>query len=423
LTKIIGIEIYLRLYFFNTFKFIDDFIENKKVQDLIKIEDCVILIDSSRSMVRKDFKPNRLMVALEAVKNFIHEKFVIDPKDRIALLSFGANVAKLSPFSFDEEKLIKSLNKIQISGEGLLHEGLAFSVQFLVGEMRKLGGKTNRIFIVSDNKLEFDEKIQKIIDIAKGLGIYIDACQIGKTQDHSQSVLKKIAKLTGGQFGSFNNSKALLNAGASYASKKELKTSTDYFSPDKKSDIAPLISEIALQLRRPNVLDIRLMMSSKEKGQEKCQICHSVKAQITGADFYSEGRYCPSCERPMHLSCAAMWAKKTEYKENVFRCPFCFFLLELPPSALKLVEKKDEDEPKIKLIDESGINVTKMTQIPENEIDKINASCTLCHSIFLGDYKVFQCEKCGAYYHEPCLKKMFSEISACRNCGAQITFE
>jgi hypothetical protein len=347
---------------------------------------------------------------------------LIDPKDRIAIFSFGANITKLSPFSFEIEKIIKSLGRIQISGKGNLDEGLAFSLQFLVGEMRKLGGKTNRIFIISDNKLEYTNKINKIIEIAKGLGVYVDACQLGKTEDHSRSVLKVIAKDTGGQYGFFNNSKALMNAGASYASKKELKDSTDYFAPDKKSDLAPLISEIALQLRRPNVLDIRLMMSSKERGQEKCQICHSVKAQITGADFYSEGRYCPSCERPMHLSCVAMWAKKTEYKENVFRCPFCFFLLELPASASKLVQEKVEvEEPKIKLIDESGINVTKMTQIPEHEIQNIDASCTLCHSIFLGDYKVFQCSKCGAYYHEPCMKKMDNDINACRNCGAQIT--
>jgi hypothetical protein len=393
------------------------------MQDLVKIEDCVILIDSSRSMVRKDFKPNRLFVALETAKRFIREKFLIDPKDRIAILSFGANVAKLSPFSFEEEKLYKALNKIQISGSGQLNEGLAFSVQFLVGEMRKLGGKTNRIFIISDNKLEYTDKISKIINIANGLGIYIDACQLGKTEDHSQSILRKIARTTGGNYGFFNNSKALFNAGASYASKKELKESLDYFDPDKKNEMAPLVSEIALQLRRPNVLDIRLMMSNKERGQEKCQICHSVKAQITGADFYSEGRYCPSCERPMHLSCVAMWAKKTEYKENVFRCPFCYFLLELPPSASKLVEEKVEvEEPKIKLIDESGINVTNLLQIPENEIDSIDASCTYCHSIFLGDYKVLQCGKCGAYYHEPCLKKMYNEINACRNCGAQITF-
>jgi hypothetical protein len=390
------------------------------MQDLIKIEDCVILIDSSRSMVRKDFKPNRLLAALDAAKNFIHEKFIIDPKDRIAILSFGDTIKKLSSFSSDEEQLVKSLEKIQVSGKGILDEGLAFAIQFLVAEMRRLGGKTSRIFIISDNKLEYKEKIQKTIDIAKGLGIYIDACQLGKTQDYSQSILKKIARLTGGQFGFFSNSKALLNAGMSFASKKELKTSSDYFSPDKKSDLAPLISEIALQLRRPSVLDVRLMMSSKERGQEKCQICHSVKAPITSSDFFSEGRYCPSCERPMHLSCAAMWAKKTEYKENVFRCPFCFFLLELPAAAAKLIEEKTYEEPKIKLIDESGINTTKMALIPDYDIEDINASCTYCHSIFLGDYRVFQCQKCAAYYHEPCLKKMHSEIKACRACGAQI---
>ena len=385
-----------------------------------KVEDSIVLIDSSRSMVRRDFKPNRLLAALETAKNFIHEKFIVDPKDRIAILSFGATIKKLSSFSFDEEQLVKSLEKIQVSGNGSLNEGLAFAIQFLVGEMRKLGGKTSRIFIISDNKLEYKEKIQKTIDIAKGLGIYIDACQLGTTQDYSQSILKKIVRLTGGQFGFFNNSKALLNAGMSYASKKELKNSTDYYSQDKKSDLAPLISEIALQLRRPSVLDIRLMMSGRERGQEKCQICHSVKAPITSSDFFSEGRYCPSCERPMHLSCAALWAKKTEYKENVFRCPFCFFLLELPPAAIKLIEEKTKEEPKIKLIDESGINTTKMAIIPEDDVEDINSSCTYCHSIFLGDYEVLQCQKCGAYYHEPCLKKMHSEIKACRACGAQI---
>ena len=388
----------------------------------IKIEDCVVLIDSSRSMVRKDFKPNRLFVALETAKNFIQEKFVIDPKDRISIISFGATIKKLSSFAYEEEKLINSLKKIHISGNGSLNDGLAFSVQILVREMRKIGGKTQRIFIISDSKLVYSNKIQKIVDIAKGLGIYIDACQLGKTQDYSQSILKKIVRSTGGKSGFFNNSKAILNAGREFASKKESKITTDYFGPNKKKELAPLISDIALPLRRPSVLDIRLMMSSKERGQEKCQICHSVKSPMTGADFFSEGRYCPSCERPMHLSCTAMWAKKSEYKEMVFRCPFCFFLLELPLSALKLVEDKPNNEPKIKIIDESGINTTKMRLIQESQIDEIAVSCTFCHSIFLGDYKVFQCEKCGAYYHEPCLNKMNDEIKACRNCGAQISY-
>ena len=113
----------------------------------IKIEDCVVLIDTSRSMLRKDFKPNRLLVAIESAKNFISEKFTIDPKDRIAVISIGATIKKLSSFTHEEEKLINSLKKIHVSGIGTLDEGLAFSLQILVKEMRKLGGKTYRIFI------------------------------------------------------------------------------------------------------------------------------------------------------------------------------------------------------------------------------------------------------------------------------------
>jgi len=80
------------------------------------------------------------------------------------------------------------------------------------------------------------------------------------------------------------------------------------------------------------------------------------------------------------------------------------------------------DEDPIKIIDETGIKTTKMVIIPESKVHDIDASCTYCHSIFLGDYKVFQCEECGAYYHEPCLNKMNEEIKACRNCGAMIIY-
>ncbi len=386
----------------------------------IKIEDSIVLIDSSRSMLRKDFKPNRLMVAIDAVKNFIQTKFTIDLKDRIALLTFGQETKILSRFTNDEEKLLKSLEKLEISGHGELNEAIAFSLQLLVEEMRKIGGKVFRIFIISDNKITYDENLSKMINIAKGLGIFIDACQLGKSEDYNKTILKQITRATKGEYGFFNNSKAIFNAGKSFASKKDVKSSTDYFNPNKRTDIAPLVNEIALPLRRPSLLDIRLMMDTDSKSGEKCQICHSTKAPLTKADFYSEGRYCPSCDRPMHLSCAAMWAKKSEYKENVFRCPFCYFLLALPESVPKLLNEPPEDAPKIRIIDGFDGKITKMILYPENEIENINVSCSYCHSIFLGDYKVYQCENCGSFYHEPCLIKMNEEIHACRNCGSKI---
>jgi hypothetical protein len=372
-------------------------------------------------MLRKDFKPNRLIVELQATKNFIQSKLSIDMKDRISIITFGNIIKKLINLAFEEEKLIKALNKVQISGRGLLHEGIAFALQILVKEMRKVGGKTGRIFVITDNKLNKDiKKLRKIFNIAKGLGVFIDVCQLGGVEDYGEDSLKRLSQSTGGDFEYFSNSKAIINGVNVFASKKEVRQTTDYFSPNKDNNKAPLISEIALPLRRPSLMEIRVMMKRGGKGYEKCQICHSVKAAVTGSDFMSEGRYCPNCDRAMHLSCAAMWAKKTEYKENVFRCPFCFFLLELPRAALKLVREKAEEIPEIKIAEKDEILETEMSVVPNDKIDQINVSCSYCHSIFLGDYKVYKCENCNAYYHEPCFQKIYKELTGCRYCGAKI---
>ncbi|MFW9898204.1 MAG: VWA domain-containing protein [Candidatus Thorarchaeota archaeon] len=387
----------------------------------LKIEDTILLVDTSRSMMRKDITPNRLAVALYAVKNFIQTKFAIDPKDRISIISFGDVPKRLSPFSYDENKLFSSLKKIQISGKGSLHQAIALSLQVIIQEMRKIGGKIQRIFIISDDKLAINQtKLDKIVNIAKGLGVYIDVCQLGKPQERNKNLLKRMAQITNGEYGYFNNSRAIITAGGEFASKKEIKTQAEFYYTEKKEKSAPLVGEIALSLRRPTLMEIRMMMTKKSEGEDKCAICHSIKAPLTRADFYAEGRYCPNCERPVHLSCAAMWAKGSEFKENIFRCPFCFFLLKLPKSAVKMVKNIDADSQKIKIIEDIDIKESKMIEIHEDNISQINASCSYCHNIFLGDFKVFKCENCGSYYHEPCLKKMFTELKACRFCGAKI---
>ncbi|MFX1393384.1 MAG: VWA domain-containing protein [Promethearchaeota archaeon] len=390
-----------------------------------KIEDTILLVDTSRSMMRKDFLPNRLFIALQAIKNFIQTKFAIDPKDRISIITFGDVPKRLSQLSYDQHKLINSLNKVQISGKGTLHQAIALSLQIIIQEMRKIGGKIQRIFIITDDRLAIEQtKLDKIVNIAKGLGVYIDICQLGKPKDRNKNLLKSISQTTDGEYGYFNNTKAVINAGREFASKKAIKKRTEFYSPDKKEKIPPLIGEIALSLRRPTLMEIRSMMSKEgELEANKCAICHSIKAPLTNADFYTEGRYCPNCERPVHLSCAAMWAKGSEFKENIFRCPFCFFLIELPKSAVKKIKNLDKDSQKIKIIEEIEIKKSKMIEIHKDDINQINASCCYCHNIFLGDFKVFKCENCGSYYHEPCLKKIFTELKACRFCGAKIILD
>lgn len=386
-----------------------------------KIEDTILLIDASRSMIKKYSKPiriSRLAVALRASKKFIQTKLAIDPKDNISIISFGINPKRLCPYTYDKNVLFKSLKKIQITGKGHLHQAIAFSLQIIIQEMRKISGKIHRIFIISDDKLKYQKKIEKIVNLAKGLGVYIDVCQIGKPQDYKKSLLKKMADFTNGDYGYFNNPKAIINSGKEYASKKLVRSQPSYYSSDKIEKVAPLMSEIALPLRRPTLMEISSLVREGGKGEKKCGICHSIKAPLTNADFYTEGRYCPNCDRPVHLSCAAMWAKKSESKKNVFRCPFCFFLITISRSAMKMFENIDKDSQEPEIIEESNIKESKMIEI-EN-INQINASCSYCYNIFLGDFKVYKCENCGSFYHKPCLQKMYTELKACRFCGFKI---
>jgi hypothetical protein len=372
-------------------------------------------------MVRTDFKPRRIVVALETAKNFITKKFSIDPKDRIAILTFGKTIKKLAPFTNQEGRLFRSMksSNFSISGQGNLDEALSFGLQLLVEEMRKIGGKQSRILIISDGlkNIKNYQKLEKIVNTANGLGVIIDTFQLGLTKDFRSNTLKRISKITNGEFGFFRNAQAALNAGKAFASKKDTMESTDYLSSNSEDKSAPLLSAIALPLKRLNVLEIRLMMDNEGKEQARCQICHSIKAPLTNADFFTEGRFCPSCGAPMHLSCAALWARKTEYKNNIFRCPFCYFLLKLPPGVVKLVQEYERKSKKIHIIEDIEESTTTMELVPLEETYEINASCSYCKNIFVGKYQVYQCEHCGAYYHEPCLEKMYEEIGACRYCG------
>ncbi|MHA1831938.1 MAG: vWA domain-containing protein [Candidatus Helarchaeota archaeon] len=55
-----------------------------------KVEDIVICLDTSRSMFRRDFRPNRLEAAKEAIRLFIEKKRENAPTDRIGKITFDS---------------------------------------------------------------------------------------------------------------------------------------------------------------------------------------------------------------------------------------------------------------------------------------------------------------------------------------------
>ncbi|MBD3187780.1 VWA domain-containing protein [Candidatus Bathyarchaeota archaeon] len=381
--------------------------------DGYNIEDVVILIDVSRSMIRRDFNPSRIQVLMRALSSFIPRKFKIDASDRIGLVTFGLKATKLHDFSNNAQVLLDALKKIKFTGDSDVADGLALSMQMLVTEMRKIGGKVVRIILFSDDRLgQMSNRLIKLANAAKGLGIFIDSLISAMPKDDgTYSVLKNLSLISGGDFAYFNNEQAFLKAAIGLSSKKDLNDISGYWeSQEREMHSAPLLSEIAVELKRPDMSEIQEMISNPTK--IKCNICY--KADDGTGPSYATMRYCPSCGRPMHLNCAVEWSKNSpDAMEDVFRCPFCYFLLKVP-SSYKILGKNHSES-------QHEVGTAKFSKIPRVQIPDIQGSCGNCHVIFLGKYDVYKCNKCGTYYHEPCVKKIHEKYQACRTCGSRIT--
>ncbi|MHA1730627.1 MAG: VWA domain-containing protein [Promethearchaeota archaeon] len=382
------------------------------------LEDTVLLLDTSRSMMITDFKPRRIHAALRMAWSFVENKLAIDFKDRVAVVTFGQRARKLADFSSDLEKLKAVFTRVEVSGNGSVTEGLGLAIQLLGKEILKIGGKVQRVLVVTDSRVDVKaEKMKVVAELAKGLGIFVDCCVLGNVGT-GQNVFKALALHTGGEFGFFKNERALLTAGKGFASKKPVGEEELYSLTKKQKEAPKYLKDLAVNLRRPGIGELKLLVSGKVR--EKCQICYAEKCPVTGGPFYSCGRYCPNCGRPLHLYCAAMWAQKSpELGENVLRCPFCYFLLKVPKAVLKIVEKE-----KVDVVTDSkagpGGEPTHMEEVLPEDVPSIEGSCSWCNSIFTGELKAFRCDHCGAYYHLPCLEEMYSQIKACRNCGRPI---
>ena len=141
----------------------------------LKLEETVILWDCSRSMIRlydlgKNKDTSRYRIAQKIIRIFIDSKMAIDFKDFISVVTYGARTKKLCDFINDSEEIQKKIvRKIDISGNSNLADGIAFALKILVKQTQKLGGKLQRIFIVTDNsKLKSTERLEKLSKMAQG---------------------------------------------------------------------------------------------------------------------------------------------------------------------------------------------------------------------------------------------------------------
>jgi Ca-activated chloride channel family protein len=102
----------------------------------IEVNDIILCIDVSRSMLAEDIKPNRLEVAKDRIREFVKMR----PTDRISVVIFSEKVFTLLPLTTDPALVDQVLSEISIGylGSGTnIGDGLALSVARAVNSETK----------------------------------------------------------------------------------------------------------------------------------------------------------------------------------------------------------------------------------------------------------------------------------------------
>jgi Ca-activated chloride channel homolog len=192
----------------------------------IEVNDIVLCIDVSRSMLAEDIRPNRLEVAKERIREFAR----LRPTDRISIVIFSEKVFTLLPLTTDPSLVDKVLSEISIGylGSGTnIGDGLALSVARAVNSETK-----NKVVVLltdgvanvgtmtplqaAEEAKKFGIKVYTIglgtdedAKIPVGNGVFGTQYQLIPGGSIDYKVLKEISDMTGGKFYPAKSEKAL----------------------------------------------------------------------------------------------------------------------------------------------------------------------------------------------------------------------
>ncbi len=183
----------------------------------IEVNDIILCIDVSRSMLAEDIKPNRLEVAKDRIREFARMR----PTDRISVVIFSEKVFTLLPLTTDPSLVDQVLSEISIGylGSGTnIGDGLALSVARAVNSDTK-----NKVVVLltdgvanvgtltpiqaAEEAKKFGIKVYTIglgtdedAKIPVGNGIFGTQYQLIPGGSIDYKTLKEISDMTGGKF-------------------------------------------------------------------------------------------------------------------------------------------------------------------------------------------------------------------------------
>ena len=391
-------------------------------------ENIVVCLDTSRSMFKKDFPPNRLTCCTNAIKTLISKRSNLDSLSTFAIVKFSDKAEKIIDFTTSTyiDNLNKALDSLVCSGYSALGDGLALGIKTVIAEMRKIGAKPPRILLVSDGKI-----MKTIVDplkmarLAQGLNIKIDTFLVGEIGQ--VNMLKKLSDITKGRYFYNSDSESLIRSAQEIADDNYKRYGS---SKEVISENPAFLRKISADLLRVQDLTKDQKQRAKQiRGEvdfKKCSICFSDKNPYTKGSFYVTGRYCPNCTTPFHIHCLAGWADSQKdhviKRSGTARCPHCFYLLRIPTEVtqiqkLRILSRGNKEEPAKRPEILPAKHIEDVALLGE---DALFSACPVCHLIFEKGQRAVQCGnlECNTFYHEDCFKKL--KDGHCRSCDVKL---
>ncbi len=390
-------------------------------------QNIVIVLDTSRSMYRSDYKPNRLESSKNALKELIKQRIEVDTSSSFAIVTFSDEAKKIIDFSNFPDQLYSAIDSLTFGGLSAMGDGLALSIKIIISELRKVGAKIPRIVLLSDgNYTQTDIDPIKMAKLASSVNIKIDSFRLGDSDSHN--ILKRLSDISNGRHYYINDSESLIGSVRELSLDNVKSFEKKLGSP---SDSSALLSKIAAKLLKVSELtkdqEENLKQLRGEVDYKKCSICFADKDPTTKGSFYITGRYCPNCQMPFHIYCLAGWAASQKdiklKRSGTCRCPHCFYLLKIPTEVAqvqKLRVLSGTQAQKIIGPAEPLMFDAKSLNIDELGEGALYEACPQCNYIFEPNQKVVMCgnSDCQALYHEDCFHELKDQ--RCKKCEAKL---
>jgi len=154
--------------------------------------DTVQILDISTSMGCPDYNPTRLDGGIKAAIEYINNRLVQCPKDRIAVVTFNTKARIVLPLTpiVEAESAVAVLQKLKPDGGTDIAEGLQAAIQ--IYRNRPMSSRARRVILLTDG--HGGNPISKAAQLKKQHGAVIDVVGIGGTHKAvKESLLRRVA--------------------------------------------------------------------------------------------------------------------------------------------------------------------------------------------------------------------------------------